>query len=54
MKHARRLVLIPEDTLTTLEQKQEQETSPLVTNLMNTEENMDEILRRTDMFNNEK
>ena len=54
MKHAKHLVLIPEDTLDRLERKQKQETSPLVTNLINTEENMDDTLRRTDMFDDEK
>ena len=54
MRHARRMILVAEDVLARLERKQKQETSPLVTNLMNTEENMDETLRRTDMFDDEK
>ena len=43
MKHAKRLVLIPEDTRDRLER-----------NLINTEQNMDDTLRRTDMFDDEK
>ena len=54
MRHAKRMILVPEDVLARLERKQKQETSPLVTNLMNTEEDMDETLRRTDMFDDEK
>ena len=54
MRHAKRMIRIPEDVLARLERRQKQETSPLVTNLMNTEEDMDETLRRTDMFDDEK
>ena len=54
MRHGKQMILVPEDVLATLERKQKQETSPLVTNLMNTEENMNETLKRTDMFDDEK
>lgn len=43
------MVLVPEDVLDRLERKQKQETTPLVSNLMNIDENIDNILRRTDM-----
>ena len=54
MKHAKRMILVPEDVLARLERKQKQEMSALVTNLMNVDENMEEILRRTDINDGEK
>ena len=54
MKHAKRMLLVPEDVLARLERKQKQEMSPLVTNLMNVNENMEEILRRMDINDGEK
>lgn len=54
MKHAKRTVLVPEDVLACFEQKQKLETSPVVANLMNTYESMQEILRPTDMTDDKK
>ena len=48
------MLLVPEDVLARLEQKQKQEMSALVTNLMNVDENMGEILKRTDINDGEK
>ena len=48
------MVLVPEDVLARFEQKQKQEISSVVENLMNMDKSSQEILRRTDMTDDEK
>ena len=53
MKHAKRMVLVPEDVLHRYEQKQRLGTSPIMANLMHKDTDMSNILR-TDMDDSEK
>jgi hypothetical protein len=54
MKHAKRMVLHPEDVLNRYEQKQKIETSPITSNMMHQDTAMSEILQSTDMSDVEK
>lgn len=54
MKHAKRMVLVPEDTLQRYEQRQRLETSPIMANMMHKDTDMSNILQRTDMDDDEK
>ena len=45
MKHAQKIILVSEDVLDRLEQKQKQETTSLVANLMNTAQDMEGTLK---------
>ena len=54
MKHAKRMVLVPEDVLNRYEQKQKIETSPITSNMMHQDTAMSEILQSTDMSDAEK
>jgi hypothetical protein len=54
MKHAKRMVLVPEDVFARFEQKQKLESSPIVTNMIKTDSEMSNILQRTDMDDTEK
>jgi hypothetical protein len=54
MKHAKRMVLVPEDVLNRYEQKQKIETSPITSNMMHQDTTMSEILQSTDMSDAEK
>jgi hypothetical protein len=54
MKHAKRMVLDPEDVLNRYEQKQKIETSPITSNMMRQDTAMSEILQSTDMSDVEK
>jgi hypothetical protein len=54
MKHAKRMVLVPEDILNRYEQRQKLETSPITSNIMHQDTAMSEILRSTDMSDAEK
>jgi hypothetical protein len=54
MKHAKRMVLVPEDVLNRYEQKQNIETSPITSNMMHHDMAMSEILQSTDMSDVEK
>ena len=54
MKHAKRMVLVPEDVLHRYEQKQRLETSPIMANMMHADTDMSNILQRTDMDDAEK
>ena len=54
MKHAKRMVLVPEDVLNRYEQKQKIETSPITSNMMHQDTAMSEILQSTDMSDVEK
>jgi hypothetical protein len=54
MKHAKRMVLDPEDVLNRYEQKQKIETSPITSNMMHQDTAMSEILQSTDMSDVEK
>ena len=54
MKHAKRIVLVPEDVLNHYEQKQKIETSPITSNMMHQDTAMSEILQSTDMSDVEK
>ena len=54
MKHAKRMVLVPEDVLNRYEQKQKIETSPIKANMMHQDTAMSEILQSTDISDAEK
>ena len=54
MKHAKRMVLVPEDVLNRYEQKQKIETSPITSNMMHQDTAMSEILQSTDISDAEK
>jgi hypothetical protein len=54
MKHAKRMVLVPEDVLNRYEQKQKIETSPITANMMHQDTAMSEILQSTDISDVEK
>ena len=54
MKHARRMVLVPEDVLNRYEQKQKVETSPIVKGMMQEDLDMSKLLYREDLNDNEK
>ena len=54
MKHAKRMVLVPEDVLNRYEQKQKIETSPITSNMMHQDTAKSEILQSTDMSDAEK
>ena len=54
MKHAKRMVLVPEDVLNHYEQKQNIETSPITSKMMHHDMAMSEILQSTDMSDVEK
>ena len=54
MKHAKRMVLVPEDVLNRYEQKQKIETSPITANMMHQDTAMSEILQSTDISDAEK
>ena len=54
MKHAKRMVLDPEDVLNRYVQKQKIETSPITSNMMHQDTAMSEILQSTDMSDVEK
>ena len=52
MKHAKRMVLVPEDALN--RQRQRLETSPLIANMMHQDTELSNILQRTDLDDSEK
>jgi hypothetical protein len=54
MKHAKPMVLVPEDVLNRYEQKQKIETSPITSNTMHQDTAMSEILQSTDISDAEK
>ena len=54
MKHAKRMILVPEDVYARFEQKQKLETSPIMKNMINTDTDMTDILKRTDVDDTEK
>jgi hypothetical protein len=54
MKHAKRMILVPEDVFGRFEQKQKLETSPILTNMMKTDTEMSNVLQRPDMEDAEK
>ena len=54
MKHAKCMILVPEDTFGRFEQKQKLETSPLVNNMMQKDTEMSDILQRKDIEDDEK
>ena len=54
MNHAKRMILVPEDVFARFEQKQKLETSPLVTNMIQKDTEMSNILQRTDMDDADK
>ena len=54
MKHAKRMILVPEDVYAKFEQKQKIESSPLVRNMMNADREMANVLQKTDVQNSEK
>ena len=45
MKHAKRMILVPEDVYARFEQKQKLETSPIMKNMINTDTDMTDILK---------
>ena len=54
MKHAKRMVLVPEDVLNRYEQKQKLETSPIVKGMMQEDSDMSRLLYREDLNDDEK
>ena len=55
MKHSRRMILVPEDVFARYEQEQKLlKTSPLVTNLMQKDTDMTDVLQRTDIDDTKK
>ena len=54
MKHAKRMILVPEDAFARFEQKLKLETSPLLNNMMQKETEMSDILQRKDIEDDEK
>jgi hypothetical protein len=54
MKHAKRMILVPEDVFARFEQKQRLETSPVTTSMMHKDDEMSKILERTDIKDAEK
>ena len=54
MKHAKRMILVPEDVFAKFEQKQKIESSPLVRNMINADREMANVLQKTDMSDSEK
>ena len=54
MKHAKGMVLLPEDVLHRFEQRQRLETPPLTANMMHKDTVMDDILQRTDLNDDQK
>ena len=54
MKHAKRMVLVPEDAIRRYEQRQKFETSPLVSSMMHADTDMTDTLQRTDIPDGEK
>ena len=49
MKHAKRMILMSEDVYARFEQKQKLEASPIMKNMINTDTDMTDILKRTDV-----
>ena len=49
MKHAKRMVLVPEDALQRYEQRQRPGTSPIMASIMREDTDMSNILQRTDL-----
>ena len=54
MKHAKRMILVPEDVFARFEQKQKIESSPLVRNMIKADREMTNVLQKTDMLDGEK
>jgi hypothetical protein len=54
MKHAKRMILVPEDMLNRYEQKQKIETSPITATMMHKDAEMSNTLQQTDMPNDQK
>ena len=54
MKHAKRMVLVPEEMLSRYEQKQRLETSPITANMMQKDAQLSNILQQTDMYDDQK
>ena len=54
MKHAKRMILVSEDIFARFEQKQKLETSSLITNMIQKDTEMSNILQRTDMDDGDK
>ena len=54
MKHAKRMILVPEDVFARFEQKQKLETSSIVTNMIKTDSKMSNILQYADMDDAQK
>ena len=54
MKHAKRMILVPEDMLNRYEQKQKIETSPITATMMHKNAEMSNTLQQTDMPNDQK
>ncbi len=53
MKHAKRMVLVPEEMLSRYEQKQRLETSPITANMMQKDAQLSNILQQTDMHDDQ-
>ena len=54
MKHAKRMVLVPEDALQRYKQRQRLGTSPIMASIMREDTDMSNILQRTDLGDDEK
>lgn len=54
MKHAKRMILVPEDVFNRFEQKQKIETSPIVSNMLQKDTEMSQLLHRKDLDDVEK
>ena len=54
MKHAKRMVLVPEDALQRYEQRQRLGTPPIMASIMREDTDMSNILQRTDLNDDEK
>ena len=54
MKHAKHMVLVPEEMLSRYEQKQRLETSPITPNMMQKDTQLSNILQQTDMHDDQK
>ena len=54
MKKARRMALVPEEMLDKFERKQKLETSPIISNLLQSDKRMSDILERSDLGDDEK
>ncbi len=54
MKHAKRMALVPEETLDRFERKQKLETSPITSDLLQSDIRLSDILEHSDLDDAEK